>query len=189
MSRHEPAADSVSGSGCAAERTAGASMGAQPDEPRHPAHPLGGGMGRTYRRRRCDVSPDPAGLQTAEAAYGWTVWYGARRQRQSLAECRPQSAGRSAGDRGNQRSRCRSAALDGGLPLIVCRLGTGQCCWGNGCGCSVYAVSWKRGLHPTILTLVGIAVAALGSAIINLMIVHARGRRSPRIILDGGKYV
>ena len=38
----------------------------------------------------------------------------------------------------------------------------------------VYAVSWKRGLHPTILTLVGIAVAALGSAIINLMIIHAK---------------
>lgn len=37
----------------------------------------------------------------------------------------------------------------------------------------VYAVSWKRGLHPTVLTLVGIAVAAFGSAIINLMIIHA----------------
>ncbi|MCM3781361.1 Fe(3+)-hydroxamate ABC transporter permease FhuB [Neobacillus mesonae] len=37
----------------------------------------------------------------------------------------------------------------------------------------VYAVSWKRGLHPTVLTLVGIAVAAFFSAIINLLIIHA----------------
>lgn len=45
----------------------------------------------------------------------------------------------------------------------------------------VYAVSWKRGLHPTILTLVGIAVAALGSAIINLMIVHAKVDVAPAL--------
>lgn len=45
----------------------------------------------------------------------------------------------------------------------------------------VYAVSWKRGLHPTILTLVGIAVAALGSAIINLMIIHAKVDVAPAL--------
>ncbi|GAB6928183.1 Fe(3+)-hydroxamate ABC transporter permease FhuB [Paenibacillus sp. JCM 10914] len=45
----------------------------------------------------------------------------------------------------------------------------------------VYAVSWKRGLNPTILTLVGIAVAALGSAIINLMIIHAKVDVAPAL--------
>lgn len=45
----------------------------------------------------------------------------------------------------------------------------------------VYAVSWKRGLHPTILTLVGIAVAALGAAIINLMIIHAKVDLAPAL--------
>ncbi|MUG67967.1 MULTISPECIES: Fe(3+)-hydroxamate ABC transporter permease FhuB [Paenibacillus] len=45
----------------------------------------------------------------------------------------------------------------------------------------VYAVSWRRGLHPTILTLVGIAVAALGSAIINLMIIHAKVDVAPAL--------
>ncbi|WP_325053157.1 Fe(3+)-hydroxamate ABC transporter permease FhuB [Paenibacillus algicola] len=45
----------------------------------------------------------------------------------------------------------------------------------------VYAVSWRRGLHPTILTLVGIAVAALGSAIINLMIIYAEVDVAPAL--------
>lgn len=45
----------------------------------------------------------------------------------------------------------------------------------------VYAVSWKRGLNPTVLTLVGIAVAALGSAIINLMIIYAKVDLAPAL--------
>ncbi|MGY4761592.1 Fe(3+)-hydroxamate ABC transporter permease FhuB [Paenibacillus caseinilyticus] len=45
----------------------------------------------------------------------------------------------------------------------------------------VYAVSWKRGLHPTIVTLVGIAAAAFGSAIINLLIIYAKVDVAPAL--------
>ncbi|MFS0727445.1 Fe(3+)-hydroxamate ABC transporter permease FhuB [Paenibacillus sp. 1P07SE] len=52
---------------------------------------------------------------------------------------------------------------------------------GTAAAALVYAVAWRRGLHPTILTLVGIAVAALGSAIINLMIIHAKVAVAPAL--------
>lgn len=45
----------------------------------------------------------------------------------------------------------------------------------------VYGISWKSGLHPTVLTLVGIAVAAFGAAVINLMIVHAKVAVAPAL--------
>lgn len=50
----------------------------------------------------------------------------------------------------------------------------------------VYAVSWRRGLNPTILTLVGIAVAAVGSAVINLMVVHAQLAVAPALAWMAG---
>ncbi|MDP4097035.1 Fe(3+)-hydroxamate ABC transporter permease FhuB [Paenibacillus sp. P96] len=50
----------------------------------------------------------------------------------------------------------------------------------------VYAASWRRGLNPTILTLVGIAVAAAGSALINLMIIHAKLAVAPALMWMAG---
>lgn len=50
----------------------------------------------------------------------------------------------------------------------------------------VYAVSWKRGLNPTILTLVGIAVAAASAALINLMIIHAKLAVAPALAWMAG---
>ena len=71
---------------------AGAGMGIQPDE-RQSAHSLHGRAGRAYGRRRVDVSPDSAGVPPAEAVNCRIVRHGAGRQRQSSAECGPQSAG------------------------------------------------------------------------------------------------
>ncbi|WP_438769916.1 Fe(3+)-hydroxamate ABC transporter permease FhuB [Brevibacillus sp. JB24b] len=50
----------------------------------------------------------------------------------------------------------------------------------------VYAVSWRRGLNPVILTLVGIAVAAVGSAFINILIVKAQLLAAPALAWMAG---
>lgn len=53
----------------------------------------------------------------------------------------------------------------------------------------VYAVSWRRGLNPIILTLVGIAVSAAGAAIINILIVHSMILAAPALTwLAGSTY-
>lgn len=50
----------------------------------------------------------------------------------------------------------------------------------------VYAVSWRRGLNPIILTLVGIAVAAAGAAFINILIVQAQLLAAPALAWMAG---
>ncbi|WP_081774615.1 Fe(3+)-hydroxamate ABC transporter permease FhuB [Brevibacillus agri] len=50
----------------------------------------------------------------------------------------------------------------------------------------VYAVSWRRGLNPIILTLVGIAVAAAGAAFINILIVKAQLLAAPALAWMAG---
>ncbi|WP_409179068.1 Fe(3+)-hydroxamate ABC transporter permease FhuB [Brevibacillus fortis] len=53
----------------------------------------------------------------------------------------------------------------------------------------VYAVSWRRGLNPIILTLVGIAVSAAGAALINILIVHSMILAAPALTwLAGSTY-
>lgn len=50
----------------------------------------------------------------------------------------------------------------------------------------VYAVSWRRGLDPMILTLVGIAVAAAGAACISILIVYAKVSVAPALTWMAG---
>ncbi|MDQ0207201.1 iron complex transport system permease protein [Alkalicoccobacillus murimartini] len=50
----------------------------------------------------------------------------------------------------------------------------------------VYSVSWRRGLDPMILTLVGIAVAAAGAAFINILIVYAKVSVAPALTWMAG---
>lgn len=50
----------------------------------------------------------------------------------------------------------------------------------------VYAVSWRRGLDPMILTLVGIAVAFAGAAFINILIVYAKVSVAPALTWMAG---
>ncbi|WP_195575888.1 Fe(3+)-hydroxamate ABC transporter permease FhuB [Paenibacillus sp. 1001270B_150601_E10] len=50
----------------------------------------------------------------------------------------------------------------------------------------VYAVSWRSGLQPTTLTLVGIAVSAAGSAVINILIVKADLAAAPALAWMAG---
>lgn len=50
----------------------------------------------------------------------------------------------------------------------------------------VYAVSWRSGLQPTTLTLVGIAVSAAGSAMINILIVKADLKAAPALAWMAG---
>ncbi|MBO9597393.1 MAG: Fe(3+)-hydroxamate ABC transporter permease FhuB [Cohnella sp.] len=53
----------------------------------------------------------------------------------------------------------------------------------------VYATGWKRGLSPTVLTLVGIAVAAATAAIINMLVIHAKLTLAPALAwLSGSTY-
>ncbi|MGF9905653.1 Fe(3+)-hydroxamate ABC transporter permease FhuB [Brevibacillus porteri] len=53
----------------------------------------------------------------------------------------------------------------------------------------VYAVSWRRGLNPIILTLVGIAVSAAGAALTNILIVHSMILAAPALTwLAGSTY-
>ncbi|WP_306795332.1 iron ABC transporter permease [Cohnella sp. GbtcB17] len=53
----------------------------------------------------------------------------------------------------------------------------------------VYAAAWRRGLSPTVLTLVGIAVAASGSALINILVVYAKLTLAPALAwLAGSTY-
>jgi ABC-type Fe3+-siderophore transport system permease subunit len=57
---------------------------------------------------------------------------------------------------------------------------------GVGAAAIVYSVSWRRGLNPTILTLVGIAVAAAGAAIINILVIHAEMKAAPALAWMAG---
>ncbi|TFE26095.1 Fe(3+)-hydroxamate ABC transporter permease FhuB [Cohnella luojiensis] len=57
---------------------------------------------------------------------------------------------------------------------------------GVGAAAIVYSVSWRRGLNPTILTLVGIAVSAAGAAIINLLVVQAEMKAAPALAWMAG---
>nr|WP_256760681.1 Fe(3+)-hydroxamate ABC transporter permease FhuB [Cohnella sp. WQ 127256] len=50
----------------------------------------------------------------------------------------------------------------------------------------VYSVSWTRGLNPTILTLVGIAVSAAGAALINIFVVQAEMKVAPALAWMAG---
>ncbi|WP_370451796.1 Fe(3+)-hydroxamate ABC transporter permease FhuB [Paenibacillus sp. 32O-W] len=50
----------------------------------------------------------------------------------------------------------------------------------------VYAVSWRRGLNPVILTLVGIAVAAAGSSMIQILIIQAKMTAAPALAWMAG---
>lgn len=53
----------------------------------------------------------------------------------------------------------------------------------------VYASAWRRGLNPIVLTLVGIAVAAAGAAVINMLVIHARLTLAPALAwLAGSTY-
>jgi len=53
----------------------------------------------------------------------------------------------------------------------------------------VYSVAWRRGLSPTVLTLVGIAVAASGTAMINILVVYAKLTLAPALAwLAGSTY-
>lgn len=57
---------------------------------------------------------------------------------------------------------------------------------GIGSAAIVYAVSWRRGLNPIILTLVGIAVAAAGAAFINILVVQAQLAAGPALAWMAG---
>nr|WP_281273447.1 Fe(3+)-hydroxamate ABC transporter permease FhuB [Cohnella lupini] len=50
----------------------------------------------------------------------------------------------------------------------------------------VYSVSWSRGLNPTMLTLVGIAVSAAGAAIINLLVIQSEMEVAPALAWMAG---
>ncbi|MFC5701257.1 Fe(3+)-hydroxamate ABC transporter permease FhuB [Cohnella faecalis] len=53
----------------------------------------------------------------------------------------------------------------------------------------VYASAWRRGLSPTVLVLVGIAVSAAGSAFINLFVIRAKLTLAPALAwLAGSTY-
>ncbi|MBB3111603.1 iron complex transport system permease protein [Paenibacillus phyllosphaerae] len=53
----------------------------------------------------------------------------------------------------------------------------------------VYTAAWRRGLNPTVLTLVGIAVAASGTALINILVVYAQLTLAPALTwLAGSTY-
>jgi len=53
----------------------------------------------------------------------------------------------------------------------------------------VYSAAWRRGLNPTVLTLVGIAVAASGSALINILVIYAKLTLAPALAwLAGSTY-
>ncbi|UKS31339.1 iron ABC transporter permease [Paenibacillus sp. HWE-109] len=39
---------------------------------------------------------------------------------------------------------------------------------------AVYTLSWRKGLHPTVVTLVGIAITAMGSAIIHFLVIKSQ---------------
>ncbi|WP_260681937.1 Fe(3+)-hydroxamate ABC transporter permease FhuB [Alkalicoccobacillus porphyridii] len=57
---------------------------------------------------------------------------------------------------------------------------------GMGAAAIVYGISWRRGLDPMILTLVGIAVAAAGAAFINILIVYAKVSVAPALTWMAG---
>ncbi|MDD9267708.1 Fe(3+)-hydroxamate ABC transporter permease FhuB [Paenibacillus sp. GCM10023248] len=54
---------------------------------------------------------------------------------------------------------------------------------------SVYALAWKKGLNPVVLILVGIAVSALGSAVIQFLIIQSKLGAAPALTwLAGSTY-
>ncbi|MCD9022512.1 Fe(3+)-hydroxamate ABC transporter permease FhuB [Cohnella sp. NL03-T5] len=57
---------------------------------------------------------------------------------------------------------------------------------GVGAAAVVYSVSWKRGLNPTIITLVGIAVSAAGAAIISMLVIQAEMKIAPALAWMAG---
>ncbi|WP_238403136.1 Fe(3+)-hydroxamate ABC transporter permease FhuB [Paenibacillus mesophilus] len=53
----------------------------------------------------------------------------------------------------------------------------------------VYALSWRKALHPTVLTLVGIAVTAIGSAAIHFLVIKSGMGAAPALAwLAGSTY-
>jgi iron complex transport system permease protein len=53
----------------------------------------------------------------------------------------------------------------------------------------VYALSWRKALHPTVLTLVGIAVTAIGSATIHFLVIKSGMGAAPALAwLAGSTY-
>lgn len=50
----------------------------------------------------------------------------------------------------------------------------------------VYAIAWRRGLSPTVLILVGIAVAAACSAVINILVLQAKLTLAPALAWMAG---
>lgn len=69
--------------------------------------------------------------------------------------------------------------LSGWLPL-------GAILGGIAASAIVYAISWRRGLNPLILTLVGIAVAAAGAALINILIIQSKLAAAPALAWMAG---
>lgn len=54
---------------------------------------------------------------------------------------------------------------------------------------SVYALAWKKGLNPVVLILVGIAVSALGSAVIQFLVIQSKLGAAPALTwLAGSTY-
>ncbi|OCT14506.1 Fe3+-siderophore ABC transporter permease [Paenibacillus pectinilyticus] len=54
---------------------------------------------------------------------------------------------------------------------------------------SVYALAWKKGLNPVVLILVGIAISALGSAVIQFLIIQSKLGAAPALTwLAGSTY-
>ncbi|RKN84954.1 Fe(3+)-hydroxamate ABC transporter permease FhuB [Paenibacillus ginsengarvi] len=54
---------------------------------------------------------------------------------------------------------------------------------------AVYALSWRKALHPTVLTLVGIAVSAIGSAAIHFLVIQSKMAAAPALAwLAGSTY-
>lgn len=54
---------------------------------------------------------------------------------------------------------------------------------------SVYALAWKKGLNPVVLILVGIAVSAIGSAVIQFLVIQSKLGAAPALTwLSGSTY-
>ncbi|MEK3882628.1 Fe(3+)-hydroxamate ABC transporter permease FhuB [Paenibacillus sp. PL2-23] len=53
----------------------------------------------------------------------------------------------------------------------------------------VYALAWRRGLNPIVLVLIGIAVASAASAVITMLVIHAKLTLAPALAwLAGSTY-
>ncbi len=73
-----------------------------------------------------------------------------------------------------------------GFPHLSDWMPLGALIGGTGSAAIVYAISWRRGLQPIILTLVGIAVSAAGAAFINILIVDAQLAAAPALAWMAG---